>query len=153
MPKKSNGDKFPEEEYIAYLKQNLSVLCGKSDSEWDYKIPEPKDLSNQIGRIMEGNDNNLYEELIRAVCSVMGISRPRMPWWDEGNSNTIHLSAIDVDKTELKYKGEQNFGSKENAASGRYDVVIFSAATTVTSDEIVDFPNAHAEIVSTILAC
>mgnify|MGYP000078523428 FL=1 len=72
----------------------------------------------------------------------MGISRPRMPWWDEGNSNTIHLSAIDVDKTELKYKGEQNFGSKENAASGRYDVVIFSAATTVTSDEIVDFPNA-----------
>ena len=116
------------------MKQNLSVLCGKSDSEWDYKIPEPKDLSNQIDRIMEGNDNNLYEELIRAVCSVMGISRPRMPWWDEGNSNTIHLSAIDVDKTELKYKGEQNFGSKENAASGRYDVVIFSAATTVTSD-------------------
>ena len=74
-------------------------------------------------------------------------------WWDEGNSNTIHLSAIDVDKTELKYKGEQNFGSKENAASGRYDVVIFSAATTVTSDEIVDFPNAMREIVSTILAC
>lgn len=141
---KTNGDKFPEEEYIAYLKQNLSVLCGKSDSEWDYKIPEPKDLSNQIDRIMEGNENNLYEELIRAVCSVMGISRPRVPWWDEGNSNTIHLSAIDVDKTELKYKGEQNFGSKENAASGRYDVVIFSAAATVTSDEIVNFPNAHA---------
>ena len=76
MTQKTNGDKFPEEEYIAYLKQNLSVLCGKSDSEWDYKIPEPKDLSNQIDRIMEGNDNNLYEELIRAVCSVMGISRP-----------------------------------------------------------------------------
>lgn len=143
---KTNGDSFPKEEYIAYLKQNLGILCGKSKSEWDYKIPEPKDLSNQIDRIMGGNDNNLYEELIRAVCSVMGISRPRVPWWDEGNSNTIHLSAIDVNKTELRYKGEKPYGSgtKVEPASGKYDVVIFSAAATVTSDKVVNFPNAYA---------
>ena len=94
---------------------------------------------------MDGYDNK-YEELIRAVCSVMGISRPRVPWWDEENSNTIHLSAIDVDKTELRYKGERPYGSgvKVEPASGKYDVVIFSAAATVTSDKVVDFPNAYA---------
>lgn len=142
---KTNGDPFPKEEYIAYLKQNLGDLCGKSGSEWNYKIPDPKDMESQIDQIMDGYDNK-YEELIRAVCSVMGISRPRVPWWDEGNSNTIHLSAIDVDKTELRYKGERPYGSgtKVEPASGKYDVVIFSAAATVTSDKVVDFPNACA---------
>lgn len=142
---KTNGDPFPKEEYIAYLKQNLGDLCGKSGSEWNYKIPDPKDMESQIDQIMDGYDNK-YEELIRAVCSVMGISRPRVPWWDEGNSNTIHLSAIDVDKTELRYKGERPYGSgtKVEPASGKYDMVIFSAAATVTSDKVVDFPNAYA---------
>lgn len=142
---KTNGDPFPKEEYIAYLKQNLGDLCDKSGSEWNYKIPDPKDMESQIDQIMDGYDNK-YEELIRAVCSVMGISRPCVPWWDEGNSNTIHLSAIDVDKTELRYKGERPYGSgtKVEPASGKYDVVIFSAAATVTSDKVVDFPNAYA---------
>lgn len=142
---KTNGEPFPKEKYIAYLKQNLGALCGKSGSEWGYKIPDPDELENQIGQIMDGYDNK-YEELIRAVCSVMGISRPRVPWWDEGNSNTIHLSAIDVDKTELRYKGEKPYGSgtKVEPASGKYDVVIFSAAATVSSDKVVDFPNASA---------
>ena len=142
---KTNGDPFPKEEYIAYLKQNLGDLCDKSGSEWNYKIPDPKDMESQIDQIMDGYDNK-YEELIRAVCSVMGISRPRVPWWDEGNSNTIHLSAIDVDKTELRYKGERPYGSgtKVEPASGKYDVVIFSAAATVTSDKVVDFLNAYA---------
>ena len=142
---KTNGDPFPKEEYIAYLKQNLGDLCDKSGSKWNYKIPDPKDMESQIDQIMDGYDNK-YEELIRAVCSVMGISRPRVPWWDEGNSNTIHLSAIDVDKTELRYKGERPYGSgtKVEPASGKYDVVIFSAAATVTSDKVVDFPNAYA---------
>lgn len=142
---KTNGDPFPKEEYIAYLKQNLGDLCDKSGSEWNYKIPDPKDMESQIDQIMDGYDNK-YEELIRAVCSVMGISRPRVPWWDEGNSNTIHLSAIDVDKTELRYKGERPYGSgtKVEPASGKYDVVIFSVAATVTRDKVVDFPNAYA---------
>ena len=144
----TNGESFPKEEYIAYLKQHLRDLCDKPESEWtewNYKIPDPKDLENQIDQIMNGYDNR-YEELIRAVCSVMGISRPRVPWWDEENSNTIHLSAIDVDKTELRYKGEKPYGSgtKVEPASGKYDVVIFSAAATVTSNQGVDFPNASA---------
>ena len=142
---KTNGDPFPKDEYIAYLKQNLGKLCGKSDSEWDYNIPDPQTIGDQIDRIMDGYDD-IYEELIRAVCSVMGISRPRVPWWDGEDSNIIHLSAIDVDKTELRYKGERPYGSgtKVEPASGKYDVVIFSAAATVTSDKVVDFPNAYA---------
>ena len=81
------------------MKQNLGKLCGKSDSEWDNNIPDPQTIGDQIDRIMNGYDD-IYEELIRAVCSVMGISRPRVPWWDGEDSNIIHLSAIDVDKTE-----------------------------------------------------
>ena len=74
----------------------------------------------------------------------MGISRPRVPWWDAENTNIIQLGAIDVNKTELKYKGEKPYGSgtQVEPASGKYDVVIFSAAATVTSDEVVNFPNA-----------
>lgn len=140
---KTNGESFPKKEYIAYLKQHLRDLCGKSESEWDYKIPDPGDMETQIDQIMDGYDNK-YEELIRAVCSVMGISRPRVPWWDDVDSNTIHLSAIDVDKTELKYKGERPYGTNVEPASGKYDVVIFSAAATVTSNQGVDFPNASA---------
>ena len=67
---KTNGDPFPKDEYIAYLKQNLGKLCGKSDSEWDYNIPDPQTIGDQIDRIMNGYDD-IYEELIRAVCSVM----------------------------------------------------------------------------------
>lgn len=143
---KTNGDPFPKDEYIAYLKQNLGKLCGKSDSEWDYNIPDPQTIGDQIDRIMDDGYDDIYEELIRAVCSVMGISRPRVPWWDGEDSNIIHLSAIDVNKTELKYKGEKPYGSgtKVEPASGKYDVVIFSAAATVTSDKVVDFPNASA---------
>ena len=71
--RKQNGDPFPKDEYIAYLKQNLGKLCGKSDSEWDYNIPDPQTIGDQIDRIMNGYDD-IYEELIRAVCSVMVFS-------------------------------------------------------------------------------
>ena len=41
-------------------------------------------------------------------------------------------------------RGPYGSGTKVEPASGKYDVVIFSAAATVTSDKIVDFPNAYA---------
>ena len=45
---KTNGDPFPKDEYIAYLKQNLGKLCGKSDSEWDYNIPDPQTIGSRL---------------------------------------------------------------------------------------------------------
>lgn len=122
------------------MTEGLKTLCQKQN--WDYIVPDPQNIN--IDAVINGYE--IYEQLIRAVCSVMGISRPRVPWWDAENTNIIQLGAIDVNKTELKYKGEKPYGSgtQVEPASGKYDVVIFSAAATVTSDEVVNFPNAYA---------
>lgn len=138
VTKKYGGPYEDKAAYINYLTEGLETLCQKQN--WDYIVPDPQNIN--IDAVMNGYE--IYEQLIRAVCSVMGISRPRVPWWDAADENIIQLSAIDVNKTELRYKGERNFGSKENAASGQYDVVIFSAAATVTDEGVVDFPNKYA---------
>ena len=41
--------------------KNLGKLCGKSDSEWDYNIPDPQTIGDQIDRIMNGYDD-IYED-------------------------------------------------------------------------------------------
>lgn len=116
--KKYGGPYEDKAAYINYLTEGLETLCQKQN--WNYIVPDPQNIN--IDAVMNGYE--IYEQLIRAVCLVMGISRPRVPWWDAADENIIQLSAIDVNKTELRYKGERNFGSKENAASGQYDVVI-----------------------------
>lgn len=140
VTKKYGGPYEDKAAYINYLTEGLETLCQKQN--WDYIVPDPQNIN--IDAVMNGYE--IYEQLIRAVCSVMGISRPRVPWWDAENTNIIQLGAIDVNKTELKYKGEKPYGSgtQVEPASGKYDVVIFSAAATVTSDEVVNFPNAYA---------
>ena len=140
VTKKYGGLYEDKAAYINYLTEGLKTLCQKQN--WDYIVPDPQNIN--IDAVINGYE--IYEQLIRAVCSVMGISRPRVPWWDAENTNIIQLGAIDVNKTELKYKGEKPYGSgtQVEPASGKYDVVIFSAAATVTSDEVVNFPNAYA---------
>lgn len=134
-----NGPYKDKDAYITYLKTGLQTLCEK-EGEWDYIVPAPSAID--IDAVANGDE--IYEQLIRAVCSVMGISRPRVPWWNADSPGVIQLSAINVNKTELRYRGEKTFGSKGEPASGQYDVVIFSAAETVASDEAVNFPNASA---------
>ena len=134
-----NGPYKDKDAYITYLKTGLQTLCEK-EGEWDYVVPAPSAID--IDAVANGDE--IYEQLIRAVCSVMGISRPRVPWWNADSPGVIQLSAINVNKTELRYRGEKTFGSKGEPASGQYDVVIFSASETVASDEAVNFPNASA---------
>lgn len=95
-----------------------------------------------------GGLDESYEQLVRAVCSVLGMTRLRVPWWEEENgelTGKVDLSVIDVNKTDLKYKGERNFATEEAAATGEYDVVIFSARTTTDTSEKIDFPNASVD--------
>ena len=136
-----NDGRFNEEdEYVESVKERLEKLCGKA--KWDYIVPEPESIA--IDKIRNGQDgyDEIYELLIRDVCSVLDISRARVPWWESTRSNVIHLSAINVSKTELKYKGERIFAN--DAATGEYDVIIFSASATTGTDEVVDFPNEFA---------
>lgn len=131
-----------KEEYLQSVNDDLLKLCG--GTTWEYVVPEPNDLSDAIKKIREGEDgyDEIYEQLIRDVCSVLGISRVRVPWWEDTSSNVIHLSAINVSKTELKYKGERIF--TDEAATGEYDVIIFSASATTGTGDVVDFPNKYA---------
>lgn len=138
----NDGRFTSKEQYVQSLKGALLKLCG--GTTWNYVVPEPNDLSDVIDKIRKGENgyDEIYEQLIRDVCSVLGISRARVPWWESTGSNVIHLSAINVSKTELKYKGERIF--TDEAATGEYDVIIFSASATTGTDEVVDFPNKYA---------
>ena len=95
VTKKYGGLYEDKAAYINYLTEGLKTLCQKQN--WDYIVPDPQNIN--IDAVINGYE--IYEQLIRAVCSVMGISRPRVPWWDAENTNIIQLGAIDVNKTEL----------------------------------------------------
>lgn len=139
------GEGFPTKEaYLNYLKEGLEK---HSSSYTDYVITISSDKVKKIMEGVGGLDES-YEQLVRAVCSVLGMTRLRVPWWEVENgklTGKVDLSVIDVNKTDLKYKGERNFATEEAAATGEYDVVIFSARTATDTSEKIDFPNASVD--------
>ena len=142
---RSAGEGFPTEEaYLNYLEAGLKKHSSSYDN---YVITISSDKVKEIMEGVGGLDES-YEQLVRAVCSVLGMTRLRVPWWEEENgelTGKVDLSVIDVNKTDLKYKGERNFATEEAAATGEYDVVIFSARTTTDTSEKIDFPNASVD--------
>lgn len=142
---RSAGEGFPTEEaYLNYLEAGLKKHSSSYDN---YVITISSDKVNEIMEGVGGLDES-YEQLVRAVCSVLGMTRLRVPWWEVENgklTGKVDLSVIDVNKTDLKYKGERNFATEEAAATGEYDVVIFSARTTTDTSEKIDFPNASVD--------
>ena len=70
-----------------------------------------------------GKDFNevLYEEKLVELYGRLGIPRLRCPWYDATNKY-LYLALIDVENTDLKYKGQ---GGDTNA--GTYWVITFSA--------------------------
>ncbi len=142
---RSAGEGFlTKEDYLNYLEAGLE---RHSSSYTDYVITISPDKVNGIMEEVGGLDES-YEQLVRAVCSVLGMTRLRVPWWEVENgklTGKVDLSVIDVNKTDLKYKGERNFATEEAAATGEYDVVIFSARTTTDTSEKIDFPNASVD--------
>lgn len=142
---RSAGEGFPTEEaYLNYLEAGLKKHSSSYDN---YVITISSDKVKEIMEGVGGLDES-YEQLVRAVCSVLGMTRLRVPWWEEENgelTGKVDLSVIDVNKTNLKYKDERNFATEEAAATGEYDVVIFSARTTTDTSEKIDFPNASVD--------
>lgn len=142
---RSAGEGFPSKDaYLNYLEEGLKK---HSSSYVGYVITISPDKVKDIMEGVGGLDES-YEQLVRAVCSVLGVTRLRVPWWEEEKevlTGKVDLSVIDVNKTDLKYKGERNFATEEAAATGEYDVVIFSARTTTDTDEKIEFPNASVD--------
>ena len=141
----SAGEGFTSKDaYLNYLEEGLKK---HSSSYVGYVITISPDKVKDIMEGVGGLDES-YEQLVRAVCSVLGVTRLRVPWWEEEKevlTGKVDLSVIDVNKTDLKYKGERNFATEEAAATGEYDVVIFSARTTTDTDEKIEFPNASVD--------
>lgn len=79
------------------------------------------DISN-VGE--PGNSNFNEEEYQKALIELfgrrLGIPRIRCPWYDVNNQH-LYLAIIDVNNTDLKYRGQ-------GGSSGKYWVVTFSAA-------------------------
>ena len=109
---RSAGEGFPTEEaYLNYLEAGLKKHSSSYDN---YVITISSDKVKEIMEGVGGLDES-YEQLVRAVCSVLGMTRLRVPWWEEENgelTGKVDLSVIDVNKTDLKYKGERNFATE-----------------------------------------
>lgn len=84
------------------------------------------DISN-VGE--PGNSNFNEEEYQKALIELfgrrLGIPRIRCPWYDVNNQH-LYLAIIDVNNTDLKYRGQ-------GGSSGKYWVVTFSAAQVAST--------------------
>lgn len=106
------------------------------------------DLSNALKTLWLDDDVNidaieknvdgakdLYEQSVIKLFNYLGIPRIRCPWIDS-DETTLHLNAIDVGNTDLRFNGEiyDNNGTSITA-DGIYWVVIFSATDVLNASE------------------
>ena len=83
----------------------------------------------QINKILTDDEaNKLYEDWLIKVYDFLELPRIRCPWQKENadREKILCLGAIDVNNTDLKYKGEKG-PDDEEGASGLYHVVVFNA--------------------------
>ena len=81
---------------------------------------------------------NLYNAKIKELYSILHVPRIRCPWTEDGGK-TICLSAIDVEDTDLKFWNELigvDADGNNEYASGKYFVVLFSAADVLGSNNL-----------------
>lgn len=82
---------------------------------------------------------NLYNAKIKELYSILHVPCIRCPWTEDGGK-TICLSAIDVEDTDLKFWNELigvDADGNNEYASGKYFVVLFSAADVLGSNNLI----------------
>lgn len=85
--------------------------------------------ADQVRTILtDGEANQLYENWLIKVYDFLELPRIRCPWQKEDmdGDKILCLGALDVNNTDLKYKGEKG-PNEEVGASGVYHVVVFNA--------------------------
>lgn len=83
----------------------------------------------------EGGAKDLYEQSVIKLFNYLGIPRIRCPWIDS-DGTTLYLHAIDVENTDLRFKGEiYDDNGTSKIADGIYWVVIFSATDVLNASE------------------
>ncbi len=137
------------------LTEGLSVKITTSTSpDKDKKtgvIEVPDETINQI-KVQGSEFNKIYEELLREVYAFLEIPRIHCPWAKEINGqDIIYLGSIDVENTDLKFKGEKSPNAPEGdpGASGEYEVILFSAREVAEAAERdPDDPDASVSVVN-----
>ena len=83
----------------------------------------------------KNNAKELYENSVIELFNYLGIPRIRCPWIDS-DGTTLYLHAIDVENTDLRFKGEiYDDNGTSKIADGIYWVVIFSATDVLNASE------------------
>lgn len=123
------------------LTEGLSVKITESASpDTDKKTGEievPNETINQI-KVQGSEFNKIYEELLREVYAFLEIPRIHCPWAENINGqDIIYLGSINVENTDLKFKGEKSPNAPEGdpGASGKYEVILFSAREVAEAAE------------------
>ena len=122
---------------IKELKSSLNDLgCEIAESEYITGVITVED--NALLKIAEkGSDQNkLYEETLLKVYTFLQIPRIHCPWMttNKEEQTLFHLGSINVENTDLKFKGEKDITTGEEA-SGEYEVILFSAREVTSSPE------------------
>lgn len=149
---------YAENQDEALLYEQVINLRAVSDynndiDKWKEKFQnqnhEEIDISG-VGTPGEENfDISKYNEVIETLYGRLDMPRLRCPWYnpDEGK---LYLSVIDVDNTDLKYKGQtiENDDGTETTASGVYWVMSFSASDVINAGTDAVNPNSDCALTS-----
>lgn len=118
------GADISPDDLKAYL-ESVSTIATESD-----KITGRITITaEQVNKILtDDNANKLYEDWLIKVYDFLELPRIRCPWKKEDmdGDKILCLGALDVNNTDLKYKGEKG-PNEEVGASGVYHVVVFNA--------------------------
>lgn len=108
--------------------ENLNVTIAeiKEPNTTGKILSIPETTIDQI-KIKGSKLNKIYEALLLKVYTFLQIPRIHCPWEKEVNGQKIIcLGSIDVENTDLKFKGEKS-PNTDQEATGQYEVILFSA--------------------------
>ncbi len=95
------------------------------------KVHWEKIDQNDESQKIEGKKlGDLYRQCLQDMYDFLAIPRVHCPWISL-DKKTIYLSSIDVDNTDLRYRGEKNPAAPDQPYDGKYWVVLFSAEQVV----------------------
>lgn len=131
---------FPETEEEALQAERTLNIRAVNDYNHDIELwkNQDADLHSATIEINEADTNDeIYSTAIKELYNRLGIPRIRCPWKKMINGQQmLFLTTIDVNETELKYRGQQLNSGDEQVADGEYRVLLFSAGQVVNADNI-----------------
>ncbi|WP_455624209.1 T9SS type A sorting domain-containing protein [Parabacteroides sp.] len=135
---------------------NLNVEIAAPNTEEGHTTGTIINVPNETIRdikIKGSPRNQIYEALLLKVYSFLQIPRIHCPWKKAvGGQEIIYLGSIDVENTDLKFKGEK-IPNTDQEATGEYEVILFSAREIAEATVSDPDPNAPISVVDFTNPC